>query len=122
MKKKFLLSAFFTLSISFLFAQDNDITGHWTGKGGHQYIITYDLVAQGDSLTGKDTHPDGSVSDISNGKVMGDSISFNVPMRDKQGAMTPVPITGKLKEGILTLHLAVQGHDISFYLKKTLVK
>ena len=68
MKKKFLLSAFFALSISFLFAQDNDITGHWTGKGKHQYIITYDFVAQGESLTGKETHPDGSVSDISMAK------------------------------------------------------
>ncbi|HEY5461782.1 MAG TPA: hypothetical protein VIJ95_00880 [Hanamia sp.] len=122
MKKKFLLSAFFTLSISFLFAQNNDITGHWTGKGGHQYIITYDLVAQGDSLSGKDTHPDGSVSDISNGKVMGDSISFNVPMQDNQGAMTLIPITGKLKDGVLTIHLSVQGNDLSADLKKTAVK
>jgi len=117
MKKKFLLSAFFTLSISFLFAQNNDITGHWTGKVMDQYNITYDFVAQGDSLTGKDTHYDGSVSDISNGKVMGDSISFNVPI---QGEMTP--ITGKLKDGVLTIHLSVQGNDLSADLKKSAVK
>jgi hypothetical protein len=117
MEKKVLLSVFFTLSISFLFAQNNDITGHWTGQVMNQYNITYDFVARGDSLTGKDTHYDGSVSDISNGKVMGDSISFNVPI---QGQLTPV--TGKLKEGVLTIFLSVQGYDISADLKKSTLK
>jgi len=81
------------------------------------YDVTYDFVAQGDSLTGKDTHYDGSVSDISNGKVMGDSISFSVPI---QGQMTPV--TGKLKDGVLTIYLTVQGYDITADLKKTPLK
>jgi hypothetical protein len=117
MTKKILLSLFFALSISFLFAQDNNITGHWTGKVMNQYDVTYDFVAQGDSLTGKDTHYDGSVSDISNGKVIGDSISFTVPI---QGQMTPV--TGKLKGGVLTINLSVQGYDISADLKKSAVK
>jgi hypothetical protein len=117
MTKKLLLSVFFSLSISCLFAQSNEITGHWTGKVMNQYNVTYDFVAQGDSLTGKDTHYDGSVSDISNGKVMGDSISFSVPI---QGQMTPV--TGKLKDGVLTIHLTVQGYDISADLKKSAAK
>jgi len=117
MTKKILLSLFFTLSISFLFAQDNNITGHWSGKVMNQYDVTYDFVAQGDSLTGKDTHYDGSVSDISNGKVIGDSISFTVPI---QGQMTPV--TGKLKGEVLTINLSVQGYDISADLKKSAVK
>ncbi|HSV12440.1 MAG TPA: hypothetical protein VLI68_16805 [Hanamia sp.] len=117
MTKRILLSLFFTLSISFLFAQDNNITGHWTGKVMNQYDVTYDFVAQGDSLTGKDTHYDGSVSDISNGKVIGDSISFTVPI---QGQMTPV--TGKLKGEVLTINLSVQGYDISADLKKSAVK
>jgi len=81
------------------------------------YDVTYDFVALGDSLTGKDTHYDGSVSDISNGKVMGDSISFSVPI---QGQMTPV--TGKLKDGVLTIYLTVQGYDITADLKKTPLK
>ena len=117
MKKKFLLSIFFTLSISFLFAQDNEITGHWTGKIMDQYNITYDFITQGDSLTGKDTHYDGTVSDISNGKVMGDSISFRVPI---QGQMTAV--TGKLKDETLTIYLSVQGYDLNADLKKTAAK
>jgi len=115
MKKKLLLAAMFTFCISFLFGQDNDITGHWTGQVMNQYNITYDFVANGDSLTGKDTHYDDSVSDISNGKIMGDSISFSVPI---QGQMTPV--TGKLKNGVLTIYLSVQGYDISLNSKKAL--
>jgi len=116
MKKKLLLSACFLFSLSFLFAQsnDNNITGHWTGLIMNQYKVTYDFVAKGDSLTGKDTHYDGSVSDISNGKVMGDSISFSVPV---QGEMTPV--SGKLHNDTLTINLSVQGYDISADLKKT---
>jgi hypothetical protein len=117
MKMKLLLTALFTLSITFLFAQNSDITGHWTGKVMNQYDVTYDFVAQGDSLTGKDTHSDGSVSDISNGKVMGDSISFSVPIQGQQ-----TPVTGKLKDGVLSLYLTVQGYDITADLKKTAAK
>ncbi len=117
MKKKLLFSAFFTLSLSFLFAQTNNITGHWTGEIMNQYKVAYDFVANGDSLTGKDTHYDGSVSDISNGKVMGDSISFSVPI---QGQLTPV--TGKLHGDTLSLFLSVQSYDLTVDMKKTAEK
>jgi hypothetical protein len=117
MKKKLVLSVFFALLVSFSFAQDNNITGHWTGEVMNQYKITYDFVAKGDSLTGKDTHYDGTVSEISNGKVMGDSISYSVPI---QGQLTP--ITGKLKGGVLTLYFSVQGYDLSADLKKTMAQ
>ena len=113
MKRKMLLVVLsVVLSVSFVAAQD--ITGHWTGKVMDQYNITYDLKAAGDSLTGKDTHPDGSVSDISNGKIMQDSISFDVPI---QGTMTHV--TGKLHDGILTLRFSIQGYDLTTDLKKS---
>lgn len=113
MKKKLAFTAFFTLSISFLFAQSNNITGHWTGELMNQYKVTYDFVASGDSLTGKDTHYDGSVSDITNGKVMGDSISYSVPIQDQL-----TPVTGKLHGDTLSLYFSVQGYDLSVDLKK----
>lgn len=113
MKKKILFFALCTvLSISIVSAQD--VTGHWTGKVMDQYNITYDFQVHGDTLTGKDTHYDGSVSDISNGKINADSLSFDVPI---QGVMTHV--TGKLKDGILTLSFLVQGYDLTSDLKKT---
>ncbi len=64
------------------------------------------ISKQGDSLKGKDTHPDGSVSDITNGKIHGDTLSFDVPI---QGNMTHV--TGKVKGNLITLHFGVQGYD-----------
>ena len=78
MKKKMLLSLLFIfLSGSLLFAQDQ-FTGRWTGKVMDQYEITADYVAKGDSLTGKSIHYDGSSSDITDGKIMGDSISYDI--------------------------------------------
>ena len=114
MKKKILLfglSIFFSLSV--VFAQDK-VTGHWTGKVMDQYNIIYDFQVHGDTLTGKDTHFDGSVSDISNGKIAGDSISFDVPI---QGELTHV--IGKLTETGLALSFSVQGYDIVADLKKS---
>jgi opacity protein-like surface antigen len=112
MKKKIVLLAFFAVvTLSVAFAQD--ITGHWTGKVMNQYNVEYDFKVQGNSLTGKDTHPDGSVSDISNGVVGADTLAFDVPI---QGAMTHV--TGKIKGNIITLSVSIQGNDESFDIKK----
>ena len=112
MKKKFLMLVFSTvMSISVACAQD--VTGHWTGKVADQYDVAYDFKVQGNILTGKDTHPDGSVSDISNGKINGDTLSFDVPI---QGAMTHV--TGKVNGDAITLSFAVQGNDLKLDLKK----
>lgn len=113
MKKKILLFAFCIIaSISVACAQD--VTGHWTGKVMDQYNIAYDFRVQGDTLLGKDTHPDGSVSDISNGKINRDTLSFDVPI---QGAMTHV--TGKVNGDTITLEFSVQGNDLSLTLKKS---
>ncbi|MDP4284557.1 MAG: hypothetical protein Q8891_09045 [Bacteroidota bacterium] len=112
MKKKIVLLAFFAV-VTLSVACAQDITGHWTGKVMDQYDVAYDFKVQGNSLTGKDTHPDGSVSDISNGIVGADTLAFDVPI---QGAMTHV--TGKIKGDTITLSISVQGNDISFDIKK----
>jgi hypothetical protein len=113
MKKKLVLLSFFAvISISDACAQD--ITGHWTGKVMDQYNVAYDFRVQGDSLTGKDTHPDGSVTDISNGIVGADTLAFDVPI---QGTMTHV--TGKINGDTITLSLSVMGNDVSYDIKKT---
>lgn len=115
MKKKIGFSIALTFAtITFSFAQNKDFTGHWTGKLMDQYNITYDFVATGDVLTGKDTHYDGTVDNISNGKIMGDSISYDVPII---GNLTHV--TGKLNGDVLTIHFTAQGNDLSADLKKT---
>lgn len=113
MKKKIVLFALLAVvSISVACAQD--ISGHWTGKVMDQSNVAFDFKVKGDSLTGKDTHPDGSVSDISNGIVSADTLAFDVPI---QGIMTHV--TGKVKGDMITLSLSVQGNVITIDLKKT---
>lgn len=112
MKKQIVLLAFFgVLTVSVACAQD--ITGHWTGKAMGQYNVAYDFKVQGNTLTGKDTHPDGSVSDISNGVTGADTLAFDVPVQD---AMTHV--TGKIKGNTITLSLSVQGNNLNFDIKK----
>lgn len=115
MKKRLLFSmAFILVAVSFSFAQDPRFTGHWTGKVMGRYKLTYDFVASGDSLTGTDTHRDGSVSAISNGKIRGDSISYDVPLK---GIVTHV--TGKLEGDVLTIYFKYRGYNLSAGLKKT---
>jgi hypothetical protein len=113
MKKK-MVSFIFVAFFSIFVASAQDISGHWTGMVMGQYNVAYDFKVQGDSLTGKDTHPDGSVSDISNGVIGGDTLAFDVPI---QGAMTHV--TGKIKGDTITLSLSVMGNDVSYDIKKT---
>lgn len=115
MKKKFLFSFLLTLiSASFLFAQGSEFTGRWTGKIMDQYDVIDDFVANGDSLTGKSTHYDGSVSDIQNGKIMGDSISYDINFNGET-----IHINGKLSGEILSVFFNYQGNDLSADLKKT---
>lgn len=115
MKKKILFSIFFNfISISFLFAQNKDFTGHWAGKVMDQYDIVYDFVSAGDSLTGKSIHSDGSFSDVNNGKVMGDSISYDITYNGDI-----IHVTGKLNGDVLVIYFNYQGMDLSADLKKT---
>lgn len=116
MKKKIASFVFYTL-IATSVACAQDVTGHWTGKVMDQYDVAYDFKVQGEILTGKDTHPDGSVSDISNGKINADTLSFDVPI---QGGMTHV--TGKVKGDTITLSFSIQGNELTLDLKKSEAK
>jgi len=113
MKKKILFSVA-GIFIFILHASAQIITGHWTGMALNQYKVTYDFQANGDTLTGKDTHFDGTVSDISNGRISKDSIWFDVPV---QSELTHVK--GRINGETLTLNFTVQGYDITTDLKKS---
>ena len=58
-----------------------DVSGKWTaempGRDGQTFTSTFDLKADGNTLTGSVTGRMGE-SPISNGKVEGDNISFDV--------------------------------------------
>jgi hypothetical protein len=116
MIRKILLIACIAVgSISKAAAQD--VTGHWTGRIMDQFDVAYDFKVDGNTLTGKNTHPDGSVTDISNGKINADSLSFDTVIRSEL-----THIKGKLAGDVLTLGFGVQGNDVTVDLKKTTSK
>ncbi len=112
MKKKITILALCVFLFVSIGAAQN-VTGHWTGKL-QEYTVTYDFKADGNSLTGQDTHPDGSVSDISNGKIAGNKIEYDVPI---QGETTHV--AGELNGDVLTINFSIQGYDVSVDMKKS---
>jgi hypothetical protein len=67
-----------------------DVTGKWTaqvpGRGGQTREVTFNLKADGEQLTGTITTPRGD-TDISDGKVNGDQISFAQTMEFNGNSM-----------------------------------
>ncbi len=75
-----------------------DATGKWSaevpGRGGQTRQITMNLKADGAKLTGTLGGPQGD-TEITNGKVDGDTISFTVT-REFQGNSVKLNYTGKV--------------------------
>ena len=78
-----------------------------------QYQITDNFIAVGDSLTGKSIHYDGSSSDIMNGKIMGDSISYDITFNGET-----IHVQGKLAGDTISAFFNYQGDDLSVNLTK----
>ena len=75
-----------------------DVTSKWTsemqGRGGQTMTTTFTLKADGSSLTGSMTGLGGE-TDIANGKIDGDTISFDVT-REFNGQSFTMHYTGKV--------------------------
>jgi opacity protein-like surface antigen len=75
-----------------------DVTGKWTaetkGRDGETRTQTFVLKQDGSALTGSVSSPMGD-SQITEGKVDGDSISFVVKM-ERNGNEIKMPYTGKV--------------------------
>ena len=82
-----------------------DATGKWTaemqGRGGQTRQVTMNLKADGAKLTGTVGSPQGD-TEITDGKVDGDTISFNV-VREFNGSSFKMVYTG-----------TVSGDEIKF--------
>ena len=63
-------------------ARAADVTGSWTAESttpdGNSFQLTFTFKQDGDKLTGTVQGPQGDAMDISNGKVDGNKISFDV--------------------------------------------
>lgn len=91
------LSILASLALALAVSAYADATGKWAAEfetqiGQQKY--TFDLKAEGATLTGKATSPRGT-QDIKEGKVSGDVITF-VEMVDAQGQQLRVEYTGKV--------------------------
>lgn len=101
--KKRLLWMCALLALTSLAAFAADITGKWTseatGKGGPQ---TFTFTQDGDKLTGKVEGGRGGAVDISNGKVDGDNVSFEV-VREFNGNSITIKYSGTVSDTTMKL-------------------
>ena len=78
-----------------------DATGKWKGKfeaPDSTHELTFDLKASGDSLTGAVSGLMEQASEIKDGKIRGDTVSFWA-MAEYQGQPIKLVYTGQVSEG-----------------------
>ncbi len=91
-----MLKKIFTLaSVSAVFtllAAAADVTGKWVaqvpGRDGQSREVVYNLKADGAKLTGTMSGPQGAEIAISDGKIDGDNIAFDVKLEFNGNSMT----------------------------------
>ena len=101
-------------------ARAADVDGKWSGSldtpmGAVQ--VGFNFKADGATLTGTTTGPDGSEIAIKNGKVDGDKITFLVSI-DFGGMSLDLNYTGVVKKDSVELTLDVMGMPFNFVVKK----
>jgi opacity protein-like surface antigen len=94
-------------------AQAADVTGKWTaqvpGRGGQTREQTFNLKADGEKLTGTVSGMQGD-TEISDGKVKGDDVSFSVKM-SFQGNDIKMNYKGKLAGDEIKFTRTREGSD-----------
>jgi hypothetical protein len=90
-----------------------DATGKWTaevpGRGGNTMTTTITLKADGGNLTGSVSGRNGDTA-IANGKVDGDTVSFDVTREGQNGTMT-MHYTGKVAGDEIKFKVERQGAE-----------
>ena len=97
-----------------------DVDGKWAGSIDTPMgaiPIEFTFKADGATLTGTTTGPDGSEIAIKNGKIDGDKISFLVSI-DFGGMGLDLNYTGVVKKDTVELTLDVMGMPFNFVVKK----
>ena len=97
-----------------------DVDGKWTGSldtpnGAVQ--VNFLFKADGASLTGTTTGPDGSTVAIKSGKIDGSKISFSADL-DFGGSTTTVAYTGVVAPAEIKIHMDFMGMPMDFTVKK----
>ena len=97
-----------------------DIDGKWTGSldtPNGPVQLNYTFKADGATLTGSTSAPDGSAVPIKDGKIDGKKVSFSLTL-DFGGGPTTFLYTGEVSPTELKLHSEFMNMPIDFTLKK----
>ena len=90
-----------------------DASGKWTaqmpGRGGNTQEVTFTFKVDGSTLTGTVTTPRGD-SEIKDGKVDGDNISFTQTF-DRGGNTMTIVYKGKVNGDTIQFTRGMQGRD-----------
>ena len=91
-----------------------DVTGKWTydmqGRNGNTMTVNMNLKADGDKLTGTISGRGGD-TDISDGKVDGDNISFKV-VREFNGNQMTSSYKGKVDGDTIHFSMTMEGGNM----------
>lgn len=103
------------------FAFGADVDGKWTtelpGMDGAPMKIGYTFKADGATLTGTTTGPDGKEMPIKDGKIDGNNISFAVVI-DMGGQEMKLDYKGVVSPNEIKLTLDMMGQPMDLVLKK----
>jgi hypothetical protein len=97
-----------------------NVDGKWSGSldtPGGPIQVNYTFKANGPTLTGSTTAPDGSAIPIKNGKIDGNKISFSLELDFGQGPVT-FDYTGIVSPTEIKMHSEFMGMPIDFAVKK----
>ena len=99
---------------------DGDWTGSFDSPNG-PVAINYTFKANGATLTGTTTGPDGAKLAIKDGKIDGANISFGVDV-DLGGGPVTLKYTGVVAADSIALTLDFQGQPVNITIKKAAAK
>jgi hypothetical protein len=88
-----------------------DISGNWSGTmqmGDNPISITYAFKQDGEKVTGTVTTPHGEALPLSDGKLVGDKVTFYVQV-DMGGTAAKFSIEGVIKGDEITLTTKAEG-------------
>ena len=97
-----------------------DVDGKWAGSiesPNGPVNIAFEFKADGTSLTGSTTGPDGSQVAIKNGKIDGDNITFSVSL-DFGGMPVEIGYKGVVAPAEIKMELDFMGMPIPIVVKK----
>ena len=98
-----------------------DVDGKWTGSlstPGGDFTVNYTFKADGTTLTGTTTGPDGAEVAIKDGKIDGDKIAFSVTL-DLGGMTIDIAYKGVVTPVEIKISADFAGMPFEYVVKKT---